>query len=261
MIEETEKAPPRHIGQTDAADLRWYFSTGRRQIEGSSNFGAMLERLKQFGIHARPCLDCGGQNAVTDAEGNTITPERDGSGFVWSSKEWERREMLKNLGLLTGEVAAAWNGDLVCKTCKGRGVIPGKRKGNRSGWNVMKVNETPSASSDADTGGNASLARLGHVSRLLGKLKRHSELAYVVAEAYYSPGGESEACLWHLTPAGKTMLRRNSLQLPERQFFANERNRQAEDPNTERALLFQAAERQSVELKSIMVQAWLKVTA
>lgn len=252
--------PPSVISATDEADLRWYFASGRRQIEGRSNFGAMLDRLEHFGIHARPCLKCGGNNAVLDADGNTVTPEKDGSGFVWSTKEWKNREMLRKLGLLKGNIADAWQGDLVCKTCRGRGVVPGKRRGGSSrGWLTMKAKGTPPSATEADTGGDASLARLGYVSRLLDRVKAVSPAAHQLLEAFYSPGGESEACLWHLTPAGKTMLRRNSENLPERQFFANERNRQAENPNTERKLLFQAADHQAADLRVHMVRTWCEV--
>lgn len=250
---------PTFISSTDAADLRWYFSVGRRQLEGKSNFGAMLDRLEQFGTHTRPCLKCGGQRATFDDEGNMTEPERDGSGFVWSSKEWETREMLKRLGLLKGNMADAWQGDLICKRCRGRGVVPGRRSGSGSQWGTMKVRRIQATPSDADTGGDASLARLGYVSRILDRVKQRSARAFALLESFYSPGGESEACLWHFTPAGKTMLRKNSMSLPERQFFANERNRQKEDPNTERAMLFQAADQQAADLRLYMVQMWCEV--
>jgi hypothetical protein len=257
MIAEKQRLD--FISSTDAADLRWYFSTGRRQIDGCSNFGAMLDRLEQFGIHARPCLKCGGRNATFDDDGNVVETEQDGSGFVWSSDDWQRRKMLKRLGLLDGELAESWNGDLVCRTCRGRGVVPGRRGGSRNQWGTMKVRSSQQTPSDADTGGDGSLARLGYVSRILDRVKKRSARVYALLESFYSPGGESEACLWQFTPAGKTLLRKNNMSLPERQFFANERNRQKEDPNTERALLFQAADRQAADLRMHMIQVWCEV--
>lgn len=248
----------RSISGTDEADLRWYFSVGRRQLDGKSNFGAMLERLEQFGTHTRPCKKCGGKAATFGDEGEMISPEKNGSGFVWSSDDWERRKTLKRLGLLKGSMADAWNGDLVCEYCKGRGVVKCRRSGS-SGWSAMKVKKVTSAPVDADTGGDASLARLGYISRLLDRVKSVSPRAYAILESFYSPGGESEACLWHLTPAGKTMLRRNDQGLPERQYFANERNRQAENPNTERALIFKAADSQAHLLRSHMAEVWCEV--
>lgn len=254
------KSGPSAISGTDEADLRWYFSVGRRQIEGRSNFGAMLDRLQHFGSSSKPCRACGGKKATLDKDGNVLTPERVGSGFVWSSEDWARRKMLQKLGLLTGAMADAWKGDLVCSRCKGRGVISGRRGGgSRNSWLTMKVKSPQSSQSDTDTGGDASLARLGYVSRLIDRVRSRCSRATAILEAYYSPGGGSEACLWHLTPAGKTMLRRNNLGLPERQFFANERNRQVEDHNTERELLFRAADQQAAELRTYMLEVWCEV--
>lgn len=248
------------ISAPDAADLRWYFATGRLQFEGKSNFGAMLERLEKFGTQTRPCLKCGGKNPVFDENGDTITPEKNGSGFVWSSEEWDKRKKWARLGILKGEVADAWGGDLVCKNCKGRGIVE-RRQGSTGRGGKMKVKAQSTTFTDADTGGDESLARLGYISRILDQVKARSQKAYIILESFYSPGGESEACLWHLTPSGKTMLRRNDLNLPERQFFANERNRQAENPNTERAMAFKAAEHQAKELHVFAVEVWCEVRA
>lgn len=254
----TAETLPSHITSTDAADLRWYFSTGRRKIEGSSNFGAMLDRMQHYGVHAKPCVKCGGKRAVVDDDGKTISPEVVGSGFVWTSKQWRERENLQRLGLLTDAVRDAWNGDLTCPACKGRGVVAGRRGGTKGETMSIKKGGH-STQPDADTGGDGSLARLGYVSRLLDRLKSRSMSAFRVIEAFYSPDGGSEACLWHLTAAGKTMLRGNGAGIPERQFFENERNRQAEDPNTQRRLLFQAADQQATALRIEAIGVWCEV--
>lgn len=243
-----------HISTTDEADLRWYFSVGRRQIEGSSNFGAMLDRMEHYGTHTKPCLKCGGRRAVV-VNGVTEVSEQAGSGFVWSSQEGKTRQLLKSLGLFDEE----WKGDLVCPQCHGWGLVPNKRRSKCERAETMAVNETRSAVSDDCAGGNASMARLGHISRLIGNVRSESPRAAAVLEAFYSPGGESEACLWHFTPAGKTMLRKNNMELPERQFFENERNRQKDSPNKERELLFRAADSQAAEMRRFMVEVWAKV--
>jgi hypothetical protein len=244
---------PRYINPTDAADLKWYFATGRAQIDGKSNFGAMLERLSMFGQHARPCKACGGQDGTWDDDGNTVIPESSGSGFVWSSEESKMKKALEDLGLIE---PVKLSGDLTCPRCKGRGwVVAAKRRSGRGP--MMKVKAQHDCS--GESGGNESLARLGHISRLFSLVKKASYRASEALESYYSPGGESEACLWHLTPAGKTMLKQNGHNLPERQFFENERNRQAENPNTERQLLFRAADSQAAELHAYMVELWTEI--
>lgn len=250
---EAHELTPAYITETDASDLRWYFSDGMQMLTGKSNFGAMLDRMELYGIRTSPCLHCGGQLGETDKDGNTITPEKVGSGFVWDTEEGKIREMLRLLDLPVESL----QGDLICPKCRGLGFVWPKRQ-ELSDGEMMKLHETHGAPADT-SGGSGSLARLGHVSRLISAVKRRSPRLFQVLEAFYAPDGGSEACLWHLTAAGKTLLRRNSQNLPQRQFFENERDRQRAHSDRETGLLFRAAEDQSKELRRQATALWCEV--
>lgn len=242
---QTNPKPKRHrIRAPHQEDLRWYFSTGIRQFEQGSSFGAQIERLCLYGEHARPCKDCGG-----DPKTN-----RPGSGFILDSKEWREKRALA--WLLDKRLAIP--GDITCQSCKGKGWISGARRRNRGPLTAKPTHSSVRGNGVPETGGSASMARLGMVSRWINRVREMSPIAASALELYFDPSGGSAGCLWGLTPAGRKMLGENGHKLPERQFFENLRDAHYRNPTDKRRRQFEAADRQARELLEHMHEVWCR---
>jgi hypothetical protein len=92
----------------------------------------------------------------------------------------------------------------------------------------------------------------GRIERILEQVgERAPDSADAVGRWFGTPrneGGFSVRALWALTPAGKTLLRRNHLELSPSAFFDNERRAQFDKPDPNRKQLFNAADAQATEL-------------
>lgn len=240
------------INATDAADLRWYFRSGGLAVFAQSPTASLMARLEMFGRLARPCERCGGDPVKWTS----------GTGFEASkprSAPTERqRAYLALLELEIPDLLPA-AGDRLCRDCGGRGwTLPRYRT-----HAAAALTARPTGSSKRTAGGGVEvdatdLARLGRVSgRLSSVRERQGPVPATSAlEAYYSPDGGSLGALWHLVPAGKTMLRTNHQRLPPTQFFQNLRAEQSERPSAKRRAQFEAAESQARDLFTATGRLW-----
>jgi hypothetical protein len=245
------------INANDAADLRWYFRSGGLGVFAQSPTAALMARLEMFGKTARPCERCGGDPVRWNG----------GSGFEASrpaSAPTERQQAYLRLLEIDIPDLLPPAGDRVCRDCEGRGWTLPRFRTHATG----KLTAQPMGSSKKGGGGGVEvdatdLARLGRISgRLSGVRGQQGPLPATAAlEAYYSPDGGSLGALWHLVPAGKTMLRTNPQRLPPAQFFQNLRATQSEKPNEKRAAQFRAAEEQARELNDASCRLWNKLGA
>lgn len=229
----------------DAEDLRRYFRTGGLTSRwAQSPLAGMLAMLELFARTARPCERCGGDPVKWNG----------GTGFVDSetgrAPERSTAERDYLLGLLDIEIPVAI-GDQLCRDCRGHGwVVKGSRRNASKPLTARPMGSSVKGEpADVDTD-TTELAWLGKVSGKLDKLRHHQGevAALMVLEAYYSEDGGSMGALWHLTPAGRKMLRNNPQKLQPAQFFANERDAQRLEPKPNRRALFEAAEQQAKEL-------------
>lgn len=256
------------LSATDAADIRWYFQSGGLDQFSVSSMAGMLARAELFAFTARPCERCGGSIAKWIA----------GSGFECSKTigraptDYEAA-LLKILEIdLDGLLPPA--GDKVCRDCDGRGWTLAQRYRHSN----APLTARPTGSSiKSGIGGSidldgADLVRLGAVtSRIAAARAIHSQ-AQDVLRAFYAPNavlqfdssGKEKAvridgtllALWHMVPAGKTLLRQNGLKLPPAAFFANERSRQTDAPTAKRDSQFKSCDAQAAELLSDVCRAW-----
>lgn len=280
------------IGDQDVKDLRWYLAGGANDAYSpqASTFGALLERASLLNLGSRPCRNCGGKRRPEKA-GTGFVP-RDGTRYVVALKNFRRSEAKRlNVSLTaTPRQAAAlklvgidaypkklWNEFYtelphllcrMCTTCNGRGWVEHHRKDRK-----RQVTARPTGSSKhggttftVETDEEA-LTRSGKVSRKLRQVREIDPVAAAAIARYYGPEGGGLGSLWHLTAAGKTLLRRNHLGLSVDHFFSNERAaEQAKAKNLEkgdsrRRKLFESATEQASELFEAACRLWNEVTS
>jgi hypothetical protein len=237
------------ISSTDADDLRWYFRDGLKRLEQPSNMQAQLDRLSLYFHCAKPCTDCGGDVQKSIAGCGWIPTKSKGR----PPTDWER----SMLGMLDCLPPAA---DKLCPKCEGKGWVEGKRsRASRGPQTARPTGSSKHGNPGREVGGSESLARLGRVSRRLAMVRERSYVAAGAIAAYYSPDGGDFGALWHLTPAGRKMLKANPHGLPHQQLFANLREAQTKTPTDGRRAQFDAANEQARELYQHAVEVWGQV--
>lgn len=233
---------------SDAADLRRHFQSGLRFVyEGA--FGQQLERASLYSFGGYSCKECGGTGFVA-------TRAKPWQKLLRNATEQQRAMYGLVLGVApTDPLLEPPLADRVCGKCKGMGWIERKRRASaRAPLTVQlkgsskKGRPPPSVRLSDDE-----LKRTGAMESRLAQL---DSWEHMVLEDYYSPGG-SVVALMAYTPAGRTLLRRNKLDLPARQFFANELAAEAEKSEPRRRDLLAAAEEQAVEVHRRAVAAWV----
>lgn len=266
--EQSPKERPYRISGAHQEDLRRFFREGFLRFGQSSNFGAQIERLSMYGVHARPCRKCGGD------------PERNipGTGFVTDGKEF--KEYLKAARLFDASVdLQTWldrhnstrferdddgnlravrlvNGEITCGDCSGTGWKSGARRRSRGPITARPTSVTQHYARPPDVVSEVNIAWIGLMSRRIEAVRALSPIAAETLREYFDPAGGSPAVLWHLTPAGRTMLRGNGRKLPQKQFFENLRDEQKMKPTDKRARQFKAADEQARELLDEMHRVW-----
>jgi len=248
------------IRASDAEELRRYFRQGGLSVFNGSPTAALMARLSMFGHTARPCESCGGD------------PSRwvGGSGFV-ASKTKPREVSARSRALLAAlDIFVPDDGllppaeDTVCRPCEGRGwALPRFKTHSRA-----PLTARPTGSSKKGGGGSAidvneaDMALMGRVSGRLDKVRQaQGNLpAAATLESYYGPDGGTLGSLWHLTPSGKSMMRKNPNKLPPQQLWQNLRAEQSEKPTDGRAAQFKAADEQAEALYRATCTIWNEVT-
>lgn len=219
----------------DAQDLKWYFRVGGLAMFSSSTMGPMLERASLFGAHARGCRACGGD------------PKRDIGGTGWTIGKRPRA----SVPTATEIAIARWGkgiyrqqlfADEPCRKCSGTGWRPAGRRV------VPRALQTarPMGSSVKKAGGPSATVKhlevLAIVGRRLDQIGTDDAATFL---AYFDEEGGSILAVWALTPAGKTLLRRNSTDLDPVRFFENQRLDQETHRDSGRQALFDAADEQA----------------
>jgi hypothetical protein len=230
----------------DAAELRWYVKVGGLALLSSSTMGPMLERAQLHSSHARGCRSCGGD------------PVRNIGGTGWTIGKRSRASRLTPTELAIAKWAKSklrrqLLADTPCGKCQGTGWRPAGRRV------VPRARQTarPMGSSIKKSSGPSVTVRhmevLAIVGRRLGLVGPKHAATFL---AYFDEDGGSTLGLWALTPAGKTLLRRNHSDLDPVRFFENERLDQERHRDAGRLALFEAADAQAAELLSRASFAW-----
>jgi hypothetical protein len=248
------------ISARDSEDLRWYFKTGGLNMFSGSPLGAMLHKMELFHTAARPCTKCGGDLQRWNG-GTGFMPEETDSESPKGLATDKQAEIAALLDIQLAREGLAALGCKLCTSCGGRGWALPKRKTQLT----KPLTARPTGGSKQGGQGNGvdvsdqNMARLGRVSRRMDMVRaaQGNYPAAAAIEAYYSPdAGDDVGCLWHLVPAGKTMLRGNSSKLHHTQFFQNLRAEDRQNPDNNRQLQFAAAQEQSTELFRVSCQMW-----
>lgn len=248
------------IRASDAEELRRYFRQGGLGVFNGSPTASLMARLSMFAHTARPCLACGGDEKRWSG----------GSGFV-SSTSKPREVSPQSRALLAAlDIFVPDDGllppaeDTVCRPCEGRGWALPKFKTHSRGM----ITARPTGSSKKGGGGSAvdvnetDMALMGRVSGRLDKVRQvQGDMpATATLEAWYGADGGTLGSIWHLTPSGKSMQRKNPNRLPPQQLWQNLRNEQAEKPTDGRAAQFKAADEQAEQLYRATCMLWNEVT-
>src|SRR5690606_41194064 len=102
------------------------------------------------------------------------------------------------------------------QSSKKKGWIGGPSRRNRGPLTAKPTHSSVRGNGVPETGGSASMARLGMVSRWINRVREMSPIAASASELYFDTSGGSAGCLWGLTPAGRKMLGVNGHKLLER---------------------------------------------
>jgi len=246
------------IPRSETRELLQYFGMGG--VNGAfswSPLAGQLKALELYAFHARPCKRCGGDRKKHIG----------GTGFVCSSRKAraasdDQRARLALLGIhVDAELPPM--ADRVCKKCGGRGWVSPKRMTRSNGKTEVTARPTgsskhglaPSVTVDA-----SDLATLGSIGKRLEEVRStHLPSAQALESWFGQPrddGGQSIRALWHLTDAGKALLKRNTFDLAPAEFFENERTDQAAHPDVNRKITFQAADKQAQQLWERTCRLW-----
>lgn len=201
----------------DSADqLRDYFRFGGLARFQQSPMAGQLAMAEMFSANLAPCIYCGGKRCDKDP-----AQEHGGTGFIGDTSSWTP-QMHKRIN---GEVrrrgldADAITSGMDCPVCRCSGwVVVGNKK--RSG---EEITAKPTGSSkDRDDGGTNNDVILGTcaiVEKILDKADVLFEMTTTVLASCFGPQNYGPISTWHLTPAGKTLLKRNSKDKNETLFF------------------------------------------
>lgn len=246
-VEPTAEEPVSDVlDQADADDLRWYFRVGGLAMFSSSTMGPMLEHAAMAGSHARGCRSCGGD------------PVRNIGGTGWTVGKRPRAAKLTATELelakwARGKYRQQFLADTPCRKCSGTGwrpagrrVVPRARQTARPTGSSIKKSSGPSVTVN-------NLEVLAIVGRRLDQVGPKHAATFM---AYFDEEGGSLLGLWELTPAGKTLLRRNDTGLDPVRFFENQRIDQERHQDAGRKAAFEAADEQAGELLSRASRAW-----
>lgn len=284
------RSVPSWLTQQDENDLRTFWRNGGSSATTRSTTAACLAIIAQRSRVAIPCERCGG----SVARGRAGTGFCD-SSKPWPRPK-NQKPLTENekalLGLLDlAQVDAEQElieqglepplGDMLCPTCDGRGWIVGGGKPPKkpkalfppppaSPFRVSRPaqdglpNVWPTNAQEPPSGYEMTaqlhtdlqlLGRMSHRTRVVLEGDRGA-LAVEALGAFFAPDGGTIAALWHLTAAGKKMLRTNPLNLHHRELFANLREQQALKPDANRGELFVTADKQALALFQWACEQW-----
>lgn len=237
------------LSHGDEDDLRMYFAHGADFFAAPSTFGRELEQAELFSVQLRPCKRCGGSDAYW--EGDELVPERGGTGFITSSREWRALQLMQSIAAEGGKHIDL-PGDVTCPRCRGRGWV--SRPLSRAVTPTVNLTGSSVVGSNVEPGGDlGKLERFGRIDRWLFRLARRSRRLWQVCAGYYAPEG-SLAALWVLTETGEAMYEgRINRALNEAEFFHVERDLQVTQPRADRATAFAQCDK---EARNLLEEAW-----
>lgn len=234
------------IDDFDAQDLKWYVRVGGIACFSSSTMGPMLDRARLMGSHARGCRACGGD------------PKRNIGGTGWTCGKRPRTTQVTATELAIAKWSKSLHrqklfADEPCGKCAGTGWRPAGRRV------VPRERQTarPMGSSIKKAGGPSATVKhmevLAIVGRRLDQIGPEHTATFL---AYFDEDGGNILAVWALTPAGRTLLRRNSTDLDPVRFFENQRLDQEQHRDAGRQALFEAADEQAADRISRASLAW-----
>jgi hypothetical protein len=204
-VEHLERFEP-FIDRDSADQLRDYFRLGGLARFDKSPMANMLANAEMFSAYLSPCIYCGGKRHKDDPSLDT-----GGTGFVGDTTKWTPAMFKRINGMLSrmGMNGVDVHSGIDCPVCKCSGwVTTGGRK--KSGQEITARPTGSSAPGNGnDNGIDVALGTCAFVERILDRadvLFVHTTpvLASCYGTQNYGPIG-----VWHMTPAGKTLLKRN----------------------------------------------------
>lgn len=214
-IEHLERFEP-FIDTDSASQLKDYFRYGGLASFERSPMAQQLEVAEMFSTTLAPCLYCGGKRFPDDQ-----SKDEGGTGFIGDTSKWTPQMFKRIFGAMRrmGLEQTELHTGIDCPVCKNHGwVITGRKKSSGH-----EITARPTGSSkDRDDGHNDIDVKLGtcaFVERILDKADVLFSLTTPVLASCFGPKNYGSIGVWHMTPSGKTLLRRNSKNKDEVVFF------------------------------------------
>jgi hypothetical protein len=251
-IEHLERFEP-FIDRDSSSQLRDYFRFGGLASFERSPIAGMLATAEMFSSTLSPCIYCGGKRFPDEP-----SKDQGGTGFIGDTTKWTPQMFkrifaaMKRMGIEHDELHSG----IDCPVCKNNGwVTTGRIK---SAGKDITARPTGSSKDrdDGETDVDVKLGTCAFVERILDKADVLFSLTTPVLASCFGPKNYGTIGAWHLTPSGKTLLRRNAKNKEETVFFI-ELRADADGKNT-KGLKGQldAADAQAKEAIDAAYRAW-----
>lgn len=239
------------IDRDSASQLRDYFRLGGLARFERSPMGDMLSNADTFSANVAPCLYCGG---VRDKEnpGN----DRGGIGFLGDTSTWtdKMHARIRKAAAALGDMELKVESGCTCPVCRGKGWVTTGRIASGE----ITARPSLTASHGAERGGNTDveIGTCAKVEAILDKADVLFQLTTSVLCCKFMDGALGSIAVWHLTPSGKTLLRRNAKDTEFVLFFMQLRGANSEQKNKTMAKQLTAADQQAKLLIEYAGKAW-----
>jgi hypothetical protein len=249
-VEHLERFEP-FIDRDSADQLRDYFRLGGLARFEKSPMANMLANAEMFSANVGPCIYCGG---VRNAE--NPGSEVGGSGFLGDTSKWTPA-MIKRV---RGAANATGKQDFLaapgepCPVCNGRGWVTRGRK--QHGEITARPSLTASHGAEHSSDIDVEIGTCALCERILDKADVLFPLATSVLASCFGSQKYGTLGVWHLTPSGKTLLRRNERDKDPVLFFAGLRADNQEKKNKTMTAQLEAAEAQAKMAIDTAYRAW-----
>ncbi len=229
-----------------ARKLRTYLrGGGLTRAAGGSNFGAQLERVARYSVAARPCPRCARRRRVVGQASARVTALFAACGLTVE----EARVMFTRL---------APEPHHACKRCRGEGWVMRRAKRTDEGLTARPNATNQPRSAGGHQMDDIALELLGRIARWLAEVGQEDYRASQALQAYYGPDGGDLLVVWHLTSAGKTLLKRRGQSPKPRDAWLAEQRRLKRGGFTyhQRDRLIEGADAQAKRLLESAASLW-----
>lgn len=251
-IEHLERFEP-FIDHDSVTQLKDYFRLGGLARFEKSPLATQLYRAEMYASNIAPCLYCGGTRHSED-------PSLDvgGAGFIMMLSSLTPT-MLSRVKREIGREAASTiqlTDGVDCPVCNKTGWVVTSRRKSGGEQLTAKPNGMASPGMTHDSDIDVALGTCAFVARIIDKADVLFPMTTTVLASCFGPVNYGSIGVWHLTPAGKTLLRRNSTYKDEVLFFVGLKNEAEAKCDKTLSAQLKAAETQASAAIDAAYKAW-----